>query len=210
MTIAEPNHLKRVLSEISSRGLLLESDPKLPSVCSVVTGAPIKGSWWSHPLGQIIFQVNETLEDHPDVLLTKLVSGKVTFIHRSIWSEVLAVGTSRQSWQTKTLSASAKTLLATVSGLGMLRTDKIDLKRLRGAKLGDLARELERRLLVHAEQLHTESGSHAKVLETWEHWCDRKRFAPVSIQPNEAKRSLEERLRKLNEEFGGTARLPWA
>jgi hypothetical protein len=204
------DQLKRVLSKILNYGFLLESDPKLPSVCSLVTGAPLRGSWWSHPLAQTIFQVNEKLEDHPDVLITKLISGKVTFVHRNLWPEIVAIGTSKEPWQMKGLSASATTLLKTIEEAGALRTDQFDGPSLHStAKLGDLARDLERKLLVHAEQIHTASGAHAKVLETWDHWCERKGFVSSSLQPDEAKRNVEERLGKLNEEFDGSAKLPW-
>jgi hypothetical protein len=77
-------------------------------------------------------------------------------------------------------------------------------------KPGDIARELERRMLIHAEQIHTESGAHAKALETWEHWSKRKSFTPAGIKAEEAKKNLEERLGKLNNEFHGKARLPWS
>jgi hypothetical protein len=210
--MAVENHFKRVFSKILKFGFLLESDPKLPSVCTLITGIPLRGSWWSHPLAQTIFQVNQKLEDHPDVLLTKLVSGKVTFVHRDLWSEVLAIGIAREAWQMKGLSASAQALLKTVEETGAVRTDKIDLpasKSTTKKKPGDTARELERKLLVHAEQIHTTSGAHAKLLETWEHWSKRKGIAEPAIQAVQAKRNLEERLRKLNDEFGGTARLPW-
>jgi len=79
------------------------------------------------------------------------------------------------------------------------------------AKLGDLVRDLERKLLIHADQIHTDSGAHAKGLKHGSTGVkERKGFVRSSIKPDEAKRNLEERLRTLNEEFGGTARLPWA
>jgi hypothetical protein len=214
VTTATANHFNRVFSKILSFGFLLESDPKLPSVCTLITGAPLRGSWWSHPLAQTIFQVNEKLEDHPDVLTTKLVSGKVTFVHRDLWSEILAIGTAQEPWQMEGLSASAQALLKTVEESGVLRTDQIDSARSLSRstakkKPGDNARDLERKLLIHAEQIHTESGAHAKLLETWEHWSKRRGYARSSIQADEARRNLEGRLRKLNDEFDGTARLPW-
>lgn len=212
MTIATTNHFKLVFSKILSYGFLLDSDPKLPSVCTLITGAPLKGSWWSHPLAQTIFQVNEKLEDHPDVLITKLVSGKVTFVHRQLWPEILAIGTAHQAWQMETLSASAQALLKTVQEKGTLQTDQIVLatsKATTKIKPGDAARELERKILIHADQIHTASGAHAKVLETWEHWCKRTDFALPTIRIDHAKRNLEERLQRLTNEFNGTARLPW-
>jgi len=199
VTIAATNHFKRVLSKILSYGFLLESDPKLPSVCTLITGTPLKGSWWSHPQAQTIFQVNEKLEEHPDVLITKLVSGKVTFVHRNLWPEILAVGTSHEPWQMAGLSHSAQSLLSMVQAKGSLRTDQLvstELPRTR-TKPGENARELERKILVHAEQIHTTSGAHAKVLETWEHWSNKTGFARPSIRTDLARTNLEERLRKL-------------
>lgn len=212
MTTATANHFKRVFSKILKFGFLLESDPKLPSVCTLITGASLRGSWWSHPMAQTIFQVNEQLEDHPDVLITKLVSGKVTFVHRELWSEILAIGTAHEPWQMEGLSASAQALLKMVQETGTLRTDKISWPKTQSTsknKPGVAARELERKLLIYAEQIHTESGAHAKLLETWEHWSKRTGFAESAIRADQAKRNLEDRLRKLNDEFDGTARLPW-
>ncbi|MGI9065393.1 MAG: AlkZ-related protein [Pyrinomonadaceae bacterium] len=203
---------KQVFGKLLKLGFLLESDPKLPSICTLITGAPLRGSWWAHPLAQTIFQVNEKLEDHPDVLITKLISGKITFVHRDLWPEILAIGTARKPWQMESLSAPAQELLKTVEESGELRSDRIDWSRSRSSsknKPGDTARELERKLLVHAEQIHTASGAHAKLLETWEHWSQRTGFAAPAVQTDQAKRNLEERLRKLNDEFEGKARLPW-
>lgn len=210
--MAAANHFKRVFSKILKFGFLLESDPKLPSVCTLITGAPLRGSWWSHPLAQTVFQVNQKLEDHPDVLLTKLVSGKVTFVHRDLWPEVLAIGTAQEAWQMEGLSASARALLKTVEETGALRTDKIGLpgsKTTTKNKPGDTARELERKLLIHAEQIHTASGAHAKLLETWEHWAERVGLKSATIPVEQAKRELAKRLLKLNRQFEVSAKLPW-
>ncbi|HKO95806.1 MAG TPA: hypothetical protein VJU86_02360 [Pyrinomonadaceae bacterium] len=197
---------KEVFVQLRGDGFLLESDPKLPSVCSLIAGEPMRGSWWSHPMAQTIFQVNEKLEDHPDVLITKLVSGKVTFVHRMLWSEIVAIGVAREDWQMSGLPAAARKLLTTVEDAGSLRTDNLPKK----SKPGELARELERKLLIHAEQVHTEGGAHAKFLETWDRWSERKQFIKADISAHQAKLTIEERLRELNEEFAGTARLPWA
>ena len=191
---------------------MLESDPKLPSVCWLITGSSLRGSWWSHPLAQTIFRVNEQLEDHPDVLITKLVSGKVTFVHRDLWSEVLAIGTAREAWQMEGLSASAQALLNAVQERGALQTDKIALpgsKTTTKNRPGDAARELERKLLIHAEQIHTASGAHAKLLETWEHWSERVGFKSATILVEQAKNELAKRLLKLNRQFEASAKLPW-
>ena len=64
-----PLRLRPVMSALKKSGFLLESDPKLPSVCTLITGAPLRSSWWSHPRAQTIFAVNKTVrnsEEHAD------------------------------------------------------------------------------------------------------------------------------------------------
>ena len=163
-------------------------------------------------MAQTIFQVNEQLEDHPHVLITKLVSGKVTFVHKDLWSEILAIAVAQDRWQMKGLSTSARELLRTVEEIGSLRTDRVESMKPRVAKNkpGTVARELELRLLIHSEQVHTQSGAHAKLLETWDHWSDRKGFVRAEVTADEARESLDARLRKLNTKYVGAARLPWS
>ena len=202
-------HFKLIFDELKRLGFLLESDPKLPSVSSLITGAALKTSWWSHPLAQTIFNVREQLEDHADVLVTKLVSGKVTFVHRKLWPEIFAIGAAREPWQLKGLSDSARSLLKMIDENGSLTTDKLSWPQSRKEKPGDFARELEKRLLVHSDQFHTEHGTHAKLLETWEHWAKRTGFQSSTIPAQKAKTNWEERMLKLNQQFGASAKLPW-
>ena len=194
---------------LEANGFLLESDPKLPSVCSLITGSPLRGSWWSHPLAQIIFQVNEQLEDHDDILIAKLVSRKVTFVHRKLWSELVTIGSARERWQLISLSAATKSLLGQVDAAGSLTTGETIWSQKTDMKLGDAARDLEKRLLVIGTQFHSESGAHEKRLETWDHWMKRKKFKPARISVEAAKDHLDEVLTRLNKKFGAAATLPW-
>jgi hypothetical protein len=198
-----------VLRSLRTIGFLLESDAKLPSVASLVSGEPIRGSWWSHPAAQVIFQINEQLEDHEDVLIAKLVSGKVTFVHRNIWSEVIAIGRAREPWQLKNLSTPVRKLLEQVEEAGSLTTTEVDWPSKSKMKLGDAVRELERRLLIVGTQYHSESGAHEKRLETWKHWIKQRKFRPTETSTESAKLLLESNLRRLNDEFGASATLPW-
>jgi len=212
VTLAKAEYFKDVLSQLKESGLLLESDPRLPSVSTIITGSSLHSSWWSHPLAHTIFHVNGQLEDHPDVLVAKLVAGKVTFVHKKLWPEILVIGMAREQWQTNALSAPALALLDMIDAKGCVRTDDLilpDSSTSSKPKPGDAARELERKLLVKAAQFHTGSGAHAKFLETWEHWTKRIGFAAQPLSVAEAKKKMEVRLRKLNEQFKGTARLPW-
>ena len=57
----------------------------LPSLAEAIAGDPIRGSWWGHPKGHDIFHAAEAICDSGDVLVCKLVDGKVTYIHRRLW-----------------------------------------------------------------------------------------------------------------------------
>lgn len=194
---------------LEANGFLLESDPKLPSVCSLITGSPLRGSWWSHPLAQIIFQVNEQLEDHDDILIAKLISRKVTFVHRKLWSELVTIASARERWQLISLPAATKSLLKQVESAGTLTTGETIWPQKTEMKLGDAARDLEKRLLVVGTQFHSESGAHEKRLETWGHWMKRKKFKPARITIEAAKDQFEQELGRLNEDFEASATLPW-
>jgi len=153
--------------------------------------------------------VNEKLDDHRDVLITKLISRKVTFVHRSLWSQLMVIGSAREPWQMKKLPPAASSLFKQVDATGSLTTAKLVWPLRFDMKLGDAARELENRLLIVGTQFHTESGVHAKLLETWKHWAERVGFENESLAVAAAKENLEGRLRKLNSEFHAAAKLPW-
>ena len=147
------------------------------------------------------------LEDHPDVMIMKLISEKVTFVHRELWDRIYSIGVAREDWQLKNLSAKALQLLEAVDASGSIQIHKLGKDF--GAKPGDAARELELRLLVHAEQVHTESGKHAKVIQTWDAWAKRAGFRARAKNPEAARRFLEQRLASLNKQHNGRGRLPW-
>ena len=108
MIHGQPAEIK---AELERCGLLLLSDAALPSVAGLVAGERIGGSWWGHPRAQEIYQAANGLADSPDVIVTKLIAGKVTYVHRRLWPALVAMATSDQLWQTRGLGAAALTLL---------------------------------------------------------------------------------------------------
>ncbi len=200
----------RILKALDKNGILLQSDAVLPSVASLIAGEPVRGSWWSHPRAQLIFVTLNKLEDHKDVLFTKLISGKVTLVHRRLWSGFLAIATSREAWQTRGLSPQAKFLVDKIDVEGAFPTTDLDWPaKFKSKKPGDAVRDLESRLLVHTEEFHTESGAHAKLLESWPHWLERIDFNEKLNPSDIAKRTFEELLDELNRTNDAKARLPW-
>ena len=77
---------KEAIAFVKRHGVVLQSARgSVPSLAEAIAGGPIRGSWWGHPKGQIIFQASQALGDSPDVLVCKLIDGKVTYIHRRFW-----------------------------------------------------------------------------------------------------------------------------
>ena len=74
------------LAFVKQHGVVLQAARgPVPSLAEAIAGGPIRGSWWGHPKGQEIFRVAETISESPDVLVCKLVEGKVTFVHSRLW-----------------------------------------------------------------------------------------------------------------------------
>jgi hypothetical protein len=81
-----------LLARLEADGVLLESAKgPVPNVAELVVGAPIKGSWWAHPDGHAVFEEINALADHPDVVRTRLLNGKVTLIHRRLWPALVVL-----------------------------------------------------------------------------------------------------------------------
>jgi len=204
--------LHRALALLGRDGLLLVSDRTLPSLVSLVTGGPVRGSWWGHPQGSTIFALANTLEGHADVLLIKLIAAKDTFVHRSLWPALRAVAQVREPCQLHNLSEAGSILLQLVDAHGELRADELPL--IHGAtptRTADAARELERRLLARVGQVHTETGAHARVIESWDRWAKRVGIGATALTPADAERQVERAARAYAARADGpaTARLPW-
>ena len=77
---------KKAIAFVERCGVLLQAARgPVPSLAEAIAGEPIRGSWWGHPKGKDIFRAAEAVCDSPDVLVCKLVGGKVTYVHRRLW-----------------------------------------------------------------------------------------------------------------------------
>jgi hypothetical protein len=76
------------LAFIALHGVVLQSatHPMIPSLASAIAGEAIKGSWWGHEKGREIFRALSVVYESPDVVATNLVDGKLTLIHRRLWT----------------------------------------------------------------------------------------------------------------------------
>jgi hypothetical protein len=81
---------KDAIAFVQLHGIVLESaGGPVPNLAEAVAGERIRGSWWSHPKGRAIFAATRAVRDSPDVLVFRLLGGKVTYIHRRLWPAVV-------------------------------------------------------------------------------------------------------------------------
>ncbi len=77
---------------VRKHGIVLESAAgPVPSLSVAIAGEPIRGSWWSHPRSHEIFELTRAIRGREDVLVCRLVNGKVTFVHRRLWPALVRV-----------------------------------------------------------------------------------------------------------------------
>lgn len=83
---------RQALAFVRKHGIVLEAaHGPVPSLAEVIAGGPVRGSWWSHPKSHEIFAVTRAIRDSDDVLVCRLVKGKITFVHRRIWPALVRV-----------------------------------------------------------------------------------------------------------------------
>src|ERR1700731_3707554 len=81
---------KQALAWVKKCGIAVESARAgVPSLAQVVAGEPLKGSWWAHPKGNEIFLLSRAIRSSTDVLVCRLVDGKITYVHRRLWAALV-------------------------------------------------------------------------------------------------------------------------
>jgi uncharacterized lipoprotein NlpE involved in copper resistance len=81
-----PTTPRAALAFVRRHGVvLMAARGPVPSLAEAIAGAPFRGSWWGHPLGKVMFRLFDAVADSRDVLVCRLVEGKITFVHRRVW-----------------------------------------------------------------------------------------------------------------------------
>jgi len=76
----------QALAYVRRHGVVLESaHGAAPSLAEEIAGGRIRGSWWSHAKGREIFSLTRAMRGSDDVLVCRLVDGKITYVHRRLW-----------------------------------------------------------------------------------------------------------------------------
>lgn len=86
MTITE------AMAFVREHGVVLASAKgAVPRLTEVIVDEPINGSWWSHPKSHQIFTILQAVTESDDILVCRLVDGKVTLVHRRLWPALVRV-----------------------------------------------------------------------------------------------------------------------
>ena len=79
-------------SFVQEHGVVLVSGKgPVPRLTEAIVSEPIAGSWWSHPKAHKIFAVLQGVVESRDVLVCRLVGGKVSLVHRRLWPALVRV-----------------------------------------------------------------------------------------------------------------------
>jgi hypothetical protein len=71
---------------IKKHGIILESARgSVPNLAETVAGERIRGNWWTHPQGKAIFRLTRAVRDSNDILVCRLMQGRITYVHRRLW-----------------------------------------------------------------------------------------------------------------------------
>lgn len=202
--------LAKVKKELKRYGILMLTDPVLPSLTSVVAGAPVKGSWWGHAKGNLMYNLSNTLLDDPKILCVKLINKKNTFLLPEHWPALFAIGRSKVEWQMRGLTIAQKSILKMIEAKGLVRGDS------KGFSPGDFGKQLaklEERLLVFSENVHTDSGKHVRVAISCKQMAKLRRIKHQNLKgrlaPEAAQNHFELLCEDLWREYGAKIRLPW-
>jgi hypothetical protein len=76
----------QALAFVRRHGIVLESaQGPVPNLAAKVAGEPLRGGWWSHPKAKEIFLLSRAIRESPEVLVCRVIGGKVTYVHRRLW-----------------------------------------------------------------------------------------------------------------------------
>lgn len=78
------------LAFVREHGVVLASAKgTAPRLTEAIIGEPIKGNWWTHPESRKIYAVLKAVTESDEVLVCRLVDGKITLVHRRLWPSLV-------------------------------------------------------------------------------------------------------------------------
>jgi len=81
---------EEALAFVRQHGVVLASaKAAAPRLTEAIVGEDIKGSWWAHPKSHHIYSILGAVTDSDQVLVCRLVGGKITLVHRRLWPSLV-------------------------------------------------------------------------------------------------------------------------
>lgn len=81
-----------VLAFVREHGVVLESAKgPAPRLIDAIAGETVQGSWWAHAQGKRIFALLEAVKEADEILVCRLIDGKVTLVHQRLWPQLVCV-----------------------------------------------------------------------------------------------------------------------
>ena len=78
--------LREALAFVEKHGVVLQAAKgAAANLAEEIVGGPIRGSWWAHSRSKEIFDVTQAVSNDPNILVCKLIDGKVTYVNRRLW-----------------------------------------------------------------------------------------------------------------------------
>ena len=78
--------IREALAFVEEHGIVLESaEGPVPNLAQQIAAERLRGSWWAHKRAREIFVITRAVRDSGDVLVCRLIDGKVTYVHRRLW-----------------------------------------------------------------------------------------------------------------------------
>jgi len=196
---------KKIYKLLERKKILRLQDKIFPNIVGEITGETIRGSWWSHPLANPIYNGLGWLEHHHPILIVKLIDGKVTYLHDSLASDFFSIVCEPRQWQLEKLKADEVELFKYIYKKKKVTSEDLNLKKLAKDPKKSLS-SLEKKLLLCASEEHTESGKHIKEYTSWKN----SKYAACEIKDYlVAHKNITTLVEKLSRDSGAKVRLPW-
>jgi hypothetical protein len=81
---------EEALAFVREHGVVLVSAKgAAPRLTEAIIGEPIKGSWWAHAQSHRIYTILEAVTESEQVLVCRLINGKITLVHRRLWPSLV-------------------------------------------------------------------------------------------------------------------------
>lgn len=78
------------ISFVREHGVVLVSGKgPVPRLVEAIVGEPVQGSWWAHSRSHEVFAILQVVTESPEILVCRLVDGKITLVHRRLWPAVV-------------------------------------------------------------------------------------------------------------------------